>query len=40
MLKLFEKDENYEKVKDGYAKLIENERSSEITKYNRGNLYI
>ena len=30
MLKLFEKDENYEKVKNGYARLIENEEGSEI----------
>jgi len=30
LLKLFEKDENYEKVKNGYARLIENEEGSEI----------
>jgi len=30
LLKLFEKDKNYKEVKDGYAKLIENEKSSEL----------
>ena len=30
MLKLFRKDKNYEKLKDGYAKLIENKEGSEI----------
>jgi len=30
LLKLFRKDKNYEKLKDGYAKLIENKEGSEI----------